>query len=210
VAGLWDAPSESLGKQIDCVKKLQEIFDGQDDYKLIIRVHPNLKNKSKSQIKAWNELENTKNSIVLDHTYADSSYTILDNSIGVITFGSTVGLEAAYLKIPSLVLTDCGYDLLGVVDKAKNWDEVTEWISQINDFDNGTLETRKINSCIRGYFLETAGRKFQFSNLIENGWGKWEVISMCGFKISDVSFLRFNRMLLGKIKMLFSTITVWN
>jgi hypothetical protein len=202
VAGLWDIPAKNLGSQINCVRKLQEIFDKQDDYTLIIRIHPNLRNKSRSQIKEWSAISNSKSSIVFDQNNQTSTYELLDNSIGTITFGSTLGLESVFALKPSLVLTDCGYDALKVVDKAENWEDVEKWILNISHLDPRELETRKINSCIRGYYLETAGINYLFSELRNTGWGTWEVESINGFKLRPGIFLKYRSLIISKIKIL--------
>jgi hypothetical protein len=94
----------------------------------------------------------------------------------VITFGSTIGLEAAYSKKPSLLLADSGYDELDVCDKPKNWDEVFMWINTSHNLSQKELEQRRNRACIRGLYLELAGKPFEYSELREIGWGAWQVV----------------------------------
>jgi hypothetical protein len=85
--GFWESWSENLGKQIDCVKRLQEIIAKQNKYNLVIRLHPNLLNKTVNEIDSWLDLPEKPNSMVIEPSEKISSYELLEKSIGVITFG---------------------------------------------------------------------------------------------------------------------------
>ena len=174
--GFWESWDEKLGNQIEVVKKLQEFFDEQEDFELIIRLHPNLQSKSESQKRDWSMVRNTRNSKVLAANSQVPSYKLLDHSLGVITFGSTIGLEAAFSRTPSLLLADSGYDMLGVCDKPNDWEEVFLWINGKHYLTQEELEYRRIRACIRGFYLELGGIQFQNSQLKEIGWGSWEVV----------------------------------
>ncbi len=174
--GFWESWDEKLGNQIDVVKKLQEFFDEQEEYELIIRLHPNLQSKSESQKRDWGVIGDTKNSRVLAADSQIPSYKLLDHSLGVITFGSTIGLEAAFSKKPSLLLADSGYDALGVCDKPMDWEGVFLWINGNRNLTQEELEYRRRRACIRGFYLELGGIEFQNSQLREIGWGSWEVV----------------------------------
>jgi hypothetical protein len=200
VAGLWDEPVENLGDQITCIQNLQSIFDLQNKYSLIIRIHPNLMNKSKEQIMDWSKIIDSKSSKVISHTNKTSSYYLLDNAIGAITYGSTLGLEAAFSKKPSLILSDCSYDELSVVTKAKNWEQVRNWITFSHKMSEGDLEKRSNNACIRGYYLATAGKFFTNTELVEKGWGSWEAITYKGKPVREFLLLYYYRIALSKIK----------
>ena len=116
--GFWENWNETLGDQISCIKMLQTIFDNQEQFKLIIRLHPNLKNKSQEQRMQWSRVRNSLNSVVIAPDSQVSSYEILDGCMGSISFGTTLGLESAFSSKPHLLLADSGYDHLEVADKA--------------------------------------------------------------------------------------------
>lgn len=192
--GFWEVWEEKLGNQIECVTKLQDYFESQNEYALVIRIHPNLLNKSQNAIKAWEHIVSRKNSIVIGPGDAISSYEILDNSQGSISFGTTLSIEAAYARIPSLVLADCAYDELGAVDKLSDWNQVYNWIENVKTFSNSQLELRRINSCLRGYYLSTYGLNFQNTVLSHREWGSWDAISFLDLNfnryfLSDIVFL---------------------
>ncbi len=198
--GFWEEWTESLGEQIDCVLKLQEMFDTQDKIELIIRLHPNLTNKSKEQKTGWRAIMNTKSSRVIAPEDQVSSYSLLDNSIGTITFGSTIGLESAFALKPSLLIADSGYDLLGVADKANDWKYVSGWVSGGYKLAENELLNRRNNACIRGYFLATGGLNFQYSQLNEKSWGAWDALTFSGAKVSPGKFTEIYRKTVSKIK----------
>jgi hypothetical protein len=198
--GLGEEWNKPLGKQINCVKKLQEIFDKQEKFILIIRLHPNLRNKSIEQKLSWRKVIKSKSSIIVDENSNVSSYTLLDGSEGTITFGSTLGLESAFAEKPSLTLADCAYDLLGVVDKADTWEAVEKWLNTGYQISNKEKKIRKNNSCIRGFFLETAGSNFRHSQLLQTGYGSWQALTFMGTKLYTNNFFNHYQKIISKIK----------
>jgi hypothetical protein len=200
--GFWESWSENLGKQIDCVKRLQEIIAKQNKYNLVIRLHPNLLNKTVNEIDSWLDLPEKPNSMVIEPSEKISSYELLEKSIGVITFGSTMGIQAAHALKPVLVLADCKYDELGIADKATSWDFVSNWIDDLEDFPMRKLQSRKDNSYAFGYFVRTGGQAFKYGELFEKGWGSWGVRNFLGLNYREYKLLGKLRILKLKVKML--------
>jgi hypothetical protein len=200
MAGLWDENPASLGEQIPCVRKLQLLFDAQTKYQLVIRIHPNLLNKSEEQQLAWAGIRESPSTRICGPNQEVSSYKLLDGSLGSITFGSTLGLESAFALKPSLILTECGYDLLGVVDKAESWEEVSNWIKRNHKLTSSQLLQRKSNACIRGYFLATGGQSFERTLLEERGWGSWEALSFENREFPGRSVLNLYPKAVSRIK----------
>jgi len=198
--GFWDEWNEPLGGQLECVKKLQKIFDEQNRYELIIRLHPNLKNKSDSQKGGWLTIKDSESSRIIGPEKQISSYELLDNSVGSITFGSTIGLESAFALKPSLVMADCGYDMLGVVDKATSWADVLNWILKNHQINNEELINRRNNACIRGFFIATGGITFNYTTLFDMGLGAWNATSFDGMKMGSNSIIYKYRKLISRIK----------
>lgn len=198
--GFWDEWNEPLGEQIQCVKRLQKLFDSQDKFELIVRLHPNLKNKSESQKAGWRAIQDSVATKIIGPEVPISSYELLDNSLGSITFGSTIGLESAFALKPSLVMADCGYDLLGVVDRATSWNDVSNWIFENYKLSNQELLNRKNHACIRGFFIATGGINFKYTTLIDRGLGAWDATSFDGLTIRSDSIFRKYRKIISFIK----------
>ena len=198
--GFWDEWNEPLGEQLECVKKLQKIFDDQNEFELVMRLHPNLKNKSDSQKSGWSAIKDSESTKIIGPEQKISSYELLDNSVGSITFGSTIGLESAFALKPSLVLADCGYDLLAVVDKATTWLDVSNWIFRNHKINNEELINRRNNACIRGFFIATGGITFKYTTLVDMGLGAWNATSFDGMKMTSNSIIDRCRKLISRIK----------
>jgi len=198
--GFWDEWSEPLGEQIDCVKKLQEIFDAQSTYELVVRIHPNLKNKSQKQKQGWAKISSTISSRVIQAEEKISSYELLENSVGSISFGSTIGLESAFALKPSLVMADCGYDLIGVVDKANSWAYISSWIKKGHKIGSDELMKRKNNACIRGFFVSTGGMDFKYTKLIDKGLGAWNAVMFDGLDMKFSAISIISKKIINRIK----------
>jgi hypothetical protein len=70
---------------------------------LVIRLHPNLLHKSRREIAKWlfftEKLANDFSWIIILRPASKiNSYSLLHKCAGVITVGSTIGVEAAYLE----------------------------------------------------------------------------------------------------------------
>jgi hypothetical protein len=159
-----------------------------------------LKNKSKSQINLWQQIKRTRSSRIIEHTSPISSYDLLTNSIGTITFGSTLGLESAFALKPSLVIADCGYDMLGVVDKVTSWAQVLNWIQKNHKITDEEMATRKNNACIRGFFIATGGITFKNTTLVDKGLGAWDAITFDGMKMKVNKYSFLYRQSISRIK----------
>lgn len=185
--GFWDSWSSSGFSQLEVIKFMSEQLV-KTDYSLIIRIHPNLKTKPKTEQIKWEEIKGLNSSLVIDQFSSISSYILLKGASGVVSFGSTIGLEAAYHNIPSLVLADCWYDLLGAVDKAYSLDEIINWVNHL-PLDSNELMIRKQKAMICGFWLETAGKPIQNSVMLETGWGAWDVLSYSGVKVKPPRYI---------------------
>jgi hypothetical protein len=83
------------------------------DIHYYIRIHPNLKGilyKDHTDLYQYDKLPNAT---VISPESQVSSYDLMDACEKVITFGSSVGLEACYWGKPSILLGHTGYELSG-------------------------------------------------------------------------------------------------
>ncbi len=102
-----DLGSATWSDQISFLSELSDQFAARNDIQLLIRIHPNLRYKSRREIQRWNDfskkiqLPNVK---FIMHDSPISTYDILRKSNFVITFGSTIGVEASHLKKPSILV----------------------------------------------------------------------------------------------------------
>jgi phosphatidylserine decarboxylase len=201
VAGLWEDNSRPFGEQVDAINKLIKYFKEENNYKLFIRIHPNLKNKSKKEQTRWSRFEQSDNIQIIKSDQKIDSYELMMKSSGVISYGSTLGLEAAYSKIPSAVLCHCFYDLLGPVNLIFSMKDLADWIAGLGKLSDVEIEKKKRSALIRGFYMSEAGIHFSNAEIHEIGEGSWICSTYFGFKIEPNRFLKVYYQLNHHIKL---------
>jgi hypothetical protein len=122
-------------------------------YEVILRVHPNLRNKHKTERVTVREvLKEFKKKFtflkVIDSSSKIDSYNLVENSAAVIVWNSTVGLEASLLGTPTACLSSCEYDLVA---------DVHRWLSKedvkVNKLLDCAVDKSKAGVFISGVYL---------------------------------------------------------
>ena len=93
-----------------------------------LRVHPNLKDLNNSQTKAIDKLK-YDNLVIINANSKLSSYKLLDNCNKIVTFGSTIGIEANYYNKPSILVGRSFYEHLNVCYVAKSYNDLDKFIT---------------------------------------------------------------------------------
>jgi hypothetical protein len=151
---------------------------------LIVRLHPNLANKPKEVRNRWNSAVERLSTVNFDANDKISSLHLIKNSLGVVTYGSTIGLEAVAARKPTLTLVDCIYDLLGCVDKATSLGEINDWLGRLSRAEEESkIAKRLVGACIRGLWIEKSGERIQVASMHELKWGAWEASSILNVEI---------------------------
>lgn len=153
------------GSQINILKILVRIFKSQTKYDLVLRIHPHLIRKSKKDQYVWSKIgENLQSKYpwftYLGPTNPVNSYDLVKGAHGVITSGSTIGVEAAYLKKPSILIGDAFHKFMGITINPKSISDLENRIKlsrQINGSDKSFKSSLKY-----GYFHSQGGAKFNF------------------------------------------------
>ena len=197
--GFWESWKENFMNQKESIEYLSNWFALHPEYKFVVRLHPNLLSKPEEIQKEWLNLNLDSNTKLIKPGDEISSYSLMLASKGVISFGSTIGLEASYNEIPSLVLADCWYDELNAVTKANNVEEMLEWIENVS---SGVSITKKSKdgALIRGYWMEMSGNKFRNTTLKEQSWGSWQATNFNGMPIQKSVIRKNIHILINKIK----------
>lgn len=120
--------------------------------KIVIRVHPNLSGLRNRQLRHLNGLgsQTAPNVLVLAPDDPTDSYALIDGADSVVTFGSTMGIEACYWGKPSLIVGRSPFEELGP-KQARSHDEVVGWIL------NPTSSAGHQGPLKFGYFAERCG-----------------------------------------------------
>lgn len=126
-----DWQNQLFESQNDGIDQLLSAFSKKDAYHFVIRVHPNLKmDCPNTQLKGLLKIakKHPHTTLIPAHSKV-SSYRLLDASSVVITFGSTVGVEATYWGKPSINGGGATiYETLDVTYNATSLDELIQWI----------------------------------------------------------------------------------
>jgi hypothetical protein len=153
------------GNQLEILKILVRIFQVQSKYDLILRIHPHLKYKSRRDQNIWSEIGNNLQTKYPWFTYfgpinSVNSYDLVLQAHGVITSGSTIGVEAAYLKKPSILIGDAFHKYMGITINP----ESTRELSDLINYSTQTTNSDKsfIAALRYGYFHSQGGLKFDF------------------------------------------------
>jgi hypothetical protein len=143
--------------QINAVKTLISLCESRDDLELIIRLHPNLAQKSRDDQAKWKDMR-AKNLRIIPPEDPSDSYALAESSDLVVTFGSTIGIEAAYWGKPVAVLCFCLYTPSGAVMSPKNDVELSKILSEIS-----SLKAPDQSLALPfGYYFLSFGRAFKY------------------------------------------------
>lgn len=149
--------------------KINTIFDSQEDaldylanwvkekkdYKLVLRIHPHYERKCKVDRDLWNNV-NIEGVEVISSASTVSSYDLIKRSHLVISYISTTGIEATYLGIPSIILSNSLYSGIDAVYEPKNRKELNELL------DNLPPPKPQENCLPYGFFKKEFGIDFGF------------------------------------------------
>ncbi len=165
------------GKPLDQITTILEIANYlhlSTRFKFVVRIHPNLKRKSAAEQNRWKTIAEHPNIILFNQFSPQSSYELMLASSGVVTFGSTIGLEASFWEIPSVVVGETPFGRLGALDAVTDFVGLTKWFNLL-PLSREEILRRREAACIRGFWLETAGNEIIDAQLIETSWGAWDV-----------------------------------
>jgi len=94
--------------QLQAVFALIRIAANFDDIEVVVRLHPHLVKKSASERQRWLVLKAFNLCLVTPGDKIDS-YALMDSADIVVTYGSTIGMEAAYAGKPSILIGPGSY-----------------------------------------------------------------------------------------------------
>jgi len=146
----WQNPyytdqNEGLQKLLEDLKN--------EEIEIYLRVHPNLSSISNSQTEAIKILDNQYESLtVIGPDNEVDTYELVRRASMVLTFGSTVGIESAFLGTPSITMGQAPYTVLGSTILPINHKEMIEIIIEYKK--NGKLPmTTKLYPLLGYYYL---------------------------------------------------------
>jgi len=144
----YNSQSDGIVKIVNSLKEYHDIG-------IYVREHPNQKNRSNKQRTALREIH--ANNFYLIPAESDiSSYSLLQKANVVITFNSTMGIEATYWGIPSILCTNAMYENFNIAYQPSSHDELIKMI--LSD-----LKPIVSNDVLKyGYYHSTTGFDFKY------------------------------------------------
>jgi len=125
------------------------------NYCLYLRMHPNLTNVENEDVKRLKNIDNKNINIIFPESEI-SSYELLLNSDLVITFGSTIGVEATFYERVSILIGSAFYMNLDVTYNPQNRNDLIELLKK------DLLPKDQINSIKYGYYMKTFGLEYDY------------------------------------------------
>jgi CDP-glycerol glycerophosphotransferase (TagB/SpsB family) len=143
--------------QNNALRSISEEVAKRSNWQLVIRCHPNMLTRPQSEQDYWRGLLKSINAlVVLPHEDIDT-YSLIEKSDLVLTFGSTVAVEALALNIPSLVIGRSLYHGHDLVRTVSNFSELQRYLDNVPRIDEKQLSELEIYA----YFQLYGGIRFR-------------------------------------------------
>jgi hypothetical protein len=113
--------------QNDGITQIVKSLEDKPDIGVFLREHPNLKNYENFQRKEIRSIK-AKNFYLIPAESDINSYSLLLRSNIVVTFNSTMGIEATYWGIPSILCSNAIYERFDIAYQPSTHDEVIKLI----------------------------------------------------------------------------------
>ena len=127
-------------------------------FTLVVRTHPHKKFKPADDVAEWHSAVSRANPYIhLDEHSDVDSYTLMQQSDVVVTYGSTTGIESAYAGRPVIVLGPSAYDELGCAVRPRNRTELASFLED---------PPSSNPTCALPYGLMMKRRGFSYSHLV--------------------------------------------
>lgn len=138
------------------IERICQSFLNRPEFHFYLRLHPNLRNLSTTQLLDIDSINNKYPNLTLIKAEDEiDSYSLMESVETVLSFGSTVGIEAIYWGIPSILLGRAYFENIESVLVPNSHVEVCEYI---------LIEDKKVNSNLGaikfGYWSLNYGKEF--------------------------------------------------
>ena len=113
----WPKPIRIYKDEMDAITRIVESAADDPSIRFYLRIHPNLAGRDNTQNRLLHGLQGTySNLCVIKAESPVDTYALMEQSAAIVTFGSTMGVEACYWGKPSILLgralyenEDCAY-----------------------------------------------------------------------------------------------------
>jgi hypothetical protein len=110
--------------QYEFCKKMAQDPEILSSYSIVIRWHPNIVSAGPNEKKAMQfVIASTPEAKHIVPSEKIDSYALVEESSCVVSYGSTLGIESAYMGKPSILIGLATYEALGSTHEPKNYSE---------------------------------------------------------------------------------------
>ncbi|HAN39425.1 MAG TPA: hypothetical protein DCQ29_11030 [Chitinophagaceae bacterium] len=141
--------------QVEAIETITKDFLSQPLFHFYLRIHPNLMKVENKDMEKLLSIQSRNLTLI----YPDddvSSYALIEQANKVITFGSTVGIEAAFWKTPSILLGSCFYRDLGATYNPSTQEELYSMLNQ------DLIPLPNLGALKYGFYLKNFGIPFKY------------------------------------------------
>ena len=127
----WENPIDIYNDEITAFRQIFSSLENEKNLHIYLRVHPNLRGFENTQMRDIKSLEGVFRNVTI--IYPESkidSYALMDNCDIILTFGSTMGIEACYWNKPSILIGKSYYRDFDCCYIPKSHQELIDMIRQ--------------------------------------------------------------------------------
>ncbi len=155
---------------------------GLSNLNVYIRMHPNNKEMAQGDLNMWYQLKSEILSVIHPESAVDT-YSLIRNADTVLTFGSTVGIEAVFWGKPSVLAGLSPYRNLGGTYNPASHDHLISLL--IDD-----LQPKdKLPAIMFGFYMNTYGLPYKYYRAEGIGSGRFKGVDLNSIKSSRLTLL---------------------
>jgi hypothetical protein len=167
----WNNPF--FENQLKGIEYLCEKISKKTNQMLYIRVHPNSIDMETGYLEKMFSYSEYKNVEVIPPNSKVNSYDLILNSSKIISFGSTLTIEAIYWGKPVILLANSFYNKFKGPIVPKNFNEIIYLC-----FEKKISKPTKKDVIKVGYYLNTFGEKYDYYNSIDYKTGYFKGVNL--------------------------------
>jgi hypothetical protein len=143
--------------------RIADDLKDEENIQLYLRIHPSLKDKQNSQTAFLKKIQQAFPSLhVIPSDSPVKTYNLIDAADLVVTFTSTVGIEAAYANRHSVLLGPATYEDLAVSTRFESHAAFIAFVKASHfELPQPIVEQRQYNALIYAFFHATRGVPFK-------------------------------------------------
>jgi len=147
--------TEASQDPVRFIRRLSEILQQRHcSYRILVRMHPNQAGDRTGRTRRMLEsLRATSGVSVISPEKRTSSYDLLDRADAVLTFGSTIGLEAAYWGKPSILAGHAAWEKQGIAKLVARPEEAVSALLTTRP----TVAAKKNAIAVGAYYMQGTG-----------------------------------------------------